>query len=192
MYTRNFRIQHALHWINPILSQYICTALAIALRIHSYCLWVASVLVIAVIYMIFFVVCKMAIQSFTGLVSIAKVHVLSKDRTALFAAHESIVWYFAKFLSPVPLFTQALTPTTSAPIFHLQTLMSPPRRFLLLCLEQWKPFCNLMLLRCSFSHFPSSIQAYAPSYSLIKDFCQIPWVLGMFGSLHTNFGPALQ
>ena len=168
MYTPNFCIRHALHQIKPIWLQYGCTALEIALQIHSYCLWVSSVSFIAVIYMIFVVVCKMAIQSFTGLVSIAKVHVLSEDRTALFAAHEHIVWSFAWFLYPVLLLTRALNPTTSAPVAICKTLMSPPRRFLLLCLEQWKPFCNYMLLRCRFSHFPSRIRTYAPSCSVIK------------------------
>ena len=137
----------------------------------------------------FVVVCKISIQSFTRLVSIAKVHVLYEESTALFAAHEIIVWYFEQFLSLFPLLTRALTPTKSAPVTIWKTLMSPTRRFLLLCLDQWKPFFNLMLLRCRFSHFPSSIRMYAPSCSVIKDICQIPWVLGMFGSIvmhHTD------
>ena len=58
----------------------------------------------------------MAIQSFTGLVSIPKVHVLSEDSTALFAAHERIVWSFARFLSPFPLLNWEFNPTTSAPV----------------------------------------------------------------------------
>ena len=82
MYTPNFRIRHALHRINPILLQYGCTSLEIASRIHSYCSWIASVSFIAVISMMFVVVCKMATQSFTGLVSIAKVHVLYEEITA--------------------------------------------------------------------------------------------------------------
>ena len=188
MYTPNFHIQHEVHRIIPIWLQYACTVRAIVSRIYSYCLWNASLSFLAGIFMMFVVVYKMATQSFTGLFSTVKVHVLSEDRTAIFAANESIVWFFAHFLSPVSLLNRASTPTISASIAICKTLMSPPRRFLLLCLEQWKPICNSMLLRCRFSHFPRSIWMYAPSYSVIKYICQIPRVLGMFGSFHKNFG----
>ena len=183
MYTPNFCIQHSIHQINPIWLQYGCTDLVIALRIHLYFSWVSSLSFIAFIPMMLFVVFKMSIQSFTGLVSISKVHVLSEESTTLFAAHERIVCSFARFLSPFPLLTCALTTTTYAPVTICKTMMSLPRRFLLFCLEKWKPFCNSMLLCCRFIHFPSSIQMYAPSCSVIKYICQILWVLGMFGSI---------
>ena len=116
MYTPNFCIRHALHRSNPIRLKYRFTALVIASLINLYCSWVSSVSFLAVISMMFVVVCKMAIQSFTGLVSIEEVHVLSKDSTSLFAVHESIVWYLVWLLSLVSLFTWALTPRTSTPV----------------------------------------------------------------------------